>query len=714
MRGARFADREYEKQGLFELPKPPTTPPVCGPGATTTPGGLLSDMREAFLAIPGMDAMKVELIVNTDMHLLEAFLGVSTQATFPERYINGIVEAYGGLLVQRGGADVDMAKVELAVQIKRDEMLGRWLEFECSDAGRKALARPGCSIFASNSSHPSTSPLSPAGPAAGGGGEHFQPAGKKKGKAKQQGPAPPTRQEAKESSEGDPDILFGASDGVLEFTKARPENLGRLLDATLSDDVSAASIFQTLDVNQLTIEKASVTEDQAYALIKWYGTANPLVGRVVREADLMNIAAIAKHKKTSELQRLLGVFSRSRIALQKAFDSIVLIDDMIARKETAKLAFLKFGNNAANFEQLEPEFTKAMKSYVAEGGDEPADDGHRANAFLRSLTQSPRARWRKLAALYNSEQHKERKALAVQKAVATAAGAPLPTSTPNTLALLLEKLAIEHHGMAPEPDDKAKPQPKTPRAQKQKGAAEDDGEDDGPSAAANAVVPTGGTIVTCIKCSGDHHIKALQPNGEPYHTPDEINKFYADRKAAKLNKASAIPAPAQPQNGGKGKQSGGQSGKGAKGKGKGQGKGQSKDHGAGQGKGKGKGYSEPWQDPASYWDTSGKGKGRGGGGWREHTEQWSDYGKSKGKGKGYPIAAAARQAEHTRHIGHLEAQLHAARAAAQADRELAESESAASSGGASPDSSWHEGYWGDDGYWYSHHSASHGGKSPRA
>jgi len=264
-------------------------------------------MREAFLAIPGMDAMKVELIVNTDMHLLEAFLGVSTQATFPERYINGIVEAYGGLLVQRGGADVDMAKVELAVQIKRDEMLGRWLEFECSDAGRKALARPGCSIFASNSSHPSTSPLSPAGPAAGGGGEHFQPAGKKKGKAKQQGPAPPTRQEAKEPSEGDPDILFGASDGVLEFTKARPENLGRLLDATLSDDVSAASIFQTLDVNQLTIEKASVTEDQAYALIKWYGTANPLVGRVVREADLMNIAAIAKHKKTSELQRLLGV-----------------------------------------------------------------------------------------------------------------------------------------------------------------------------------------------------------------------------------------------------------------------------------------------------------------------------------------------------------------------------------------------------------------------
>ena len=69
MRRARFADREYEKQGLFELPKPPTTPPVCGPGATTTPGGLLSDMREAFLAIPGMDAMKVELIVNTDMHL---------------------------------------------------------------------------------------------------------------------------------------------------------------------------------------------------------------------------------------------------------------------------------------------------------------------------------------------------------------------------------------------------------------------------------------------------------------------------------------------------------------------------------------------------------------------------------------------------------------------------------------------------------------------
>ena len=58
MRGARFADREYEIQGLFELPKPPTTPPVCGPGATTTPGGLLSDMREAFLAIPGMDAMK--------------------------------------------------------------------------------------------------------------------------------------------------------------------------------------------------------------------------------------------------------------------------------------------------------------------------------------------------------------------------------------------------------------------------------------------------------------------------------------------------------------------------------------------------------------------------------------------------------------------------------------------------------------------------------
>ncbi len=95
-------DREYEKQGLFELPKPPTTPSVCGPGATTTPGGRLSDIYEVFLAIPGMGATKVKLIVNTrhyDMHLVEAFLGVSTQATFPERHINGITEAFCGLLV---------------------------------------------------------------------------------------------------------------------------------------------------------------------------------------------------------------------------------------------------------------------------------------------------------------------------------------------------------------------------------------------------------------------------------------------------------------------------------------------------------------------------------------------------------------------------------------------------------------------------------------
>jgi hypothetical protein len=278
------------------------------------------------------------------------------------------------------------------------------------------------------------------------------------------------------------------------------------------------------------------------------------------------------------------------------------------------------------------------------------------------------------------------------------------------LQLLLEKLAIEHLGMPHEPDEKAKKQPKATKAQKQNGAAEDDGEDDGPGAAANAVVLADNKIV-CIKCSGDHHIKALKPNGEPYHTPGEINEFYAERKAAKL-KARTVPEPAPAQHGGKGKQFGGQNGKGAKGKGKGQGKGKGKDQGTGHGKGKGKGYSDTWQDSDSYRDNSGKGKGRGGGGWHDHTEQWSDYGK--GKGKGYPIAAAARQAESTRHIAHLEALLHEARASKQAEREQAESERAASSGGASPDDTWHEGYWGDDGYWYSYYSASHGGKSPRA
>ena len=166
------------------------------------------------------------------------------------------------------------------------------------------------------------------------------------------------------------------------------------------------------------------------------------------------------------------------------------------------------------------------------------------------------------------------------------------------------------------------------------------------------------------------------------------------------------------------KQSGVQYGKDAKGKGKGQCRGQGHDHGKGQwngqSKAKGKGSSDAWHDSAPYWDYSGKGKGRGGGGWREHTEQWSDYGRGKGKGKGYHIAAAARPGEDTRHIAQLEAQLHHARAAAQAERELAESGSTASSGGASAVDSWHEGYWGDDGYWYSYHPAPRGGTSPRA
>jgi hypothetical protein len=255
-----------------------------------------------------------------------------------------------------------MARIELAKQTKRDEMFARWLAFECSDEGRRALARPGCGKFASNPQQTSPSPLSPAGPAAGGGGEPFQPAGKKKGKA--QPGAPQADPRADDKGPAEEDIMFGTLDGsaVIKKGGAKEEDLGRLLDATLSDDVSGATFLQTLDVNQITIDKAFITEQEIYKLVKWYSTGNPVMTRAVREVDQMGAPALANSATTTELGRMLGVHPKAHLAIQKACSSIVLVEETIAHKESAKLTFLHFGNNAQNF-------NTAMKCYVTGAGD---------------------------------------------------------------------------------------------------------------------------------------------------------------------------------------------------------------------------------------------------------------------------------------------------------------------------------------------------------
>jgi len=96
------AESKRKKEGLFQLNEPPEALPVLGENATTTPGGFMSDLRTNLATKLNMDEQKIQQCVgDPSLSLLDAYLGVSTSALFPEKYLKSIIKNFKILLALR-------------------------------------------------------------------------------------------------------------------------------------------------------------------------------------------------------------------------------------------------------------------------------------------------------------------------------------------------------------------------------------------------------------------------------------------------------------------------------------------------------------------------------------------------------------------------------------------------------------------------------------
>jgi hypothetical protein len=644
------AESKRKKEGLFQLNEPPEALPVLGENATTTPGGFMSDLRTNLATKLNMDEQKIQQCVgDPSLSLLDAYLGVSTSALFPEKYLKSIIKNFKILLALR---HVPPQLIEKVAKDKLDELIGRWIDFSKTKQA-KQLGK-GCNSLR----------IEFAGLAGGGGGGWQTSRVKPQTKKKSQSDESPAKgaedststststsksksddEEDEEESESEeaPFVVFG-DDSEEEVEKKSPraqdEDLSRILDALVSGDDMGVTL-QKLKPNMSVILKATTTEEEIYAILQWYAKSNPVMLAAIADADAkaQSPAAVQNHELVTPTEKMFGFFPRSREALSSALQSFKFGEPPAERAQRARESFSNWGNDANSPAELTLNFEKAVKLLIAEGGTRPTDDGPLAAAFKKSLEKSPLKKWRRVWDELQVRELKSREELAFEHAKARQMGEQPKPPVLETLAYVVDKTRIVHDAIVAEDvktaaDAAAKKQkypPRPPKSKPKGGGAAEDEDGDGPSAVANSAT----TATICHLCQGQHFMNGKRPDGTRIHSKVEVEAYWesvsAERKKrrAEATAAQKPPATVHAPPAGKGKNKG-------QGKGKGTGKGSADGGGqhvwqpagainnqAAQDQGLGKGKGKVSRGKGNYFGKGGKGYKQSGGA-AQQEESWDE------------------------------------------------------------------------------------------